>query len=133
MTIADGVPYLDFQEFLGADYYYTDQREILLPPMVKMDCGPCRVVEHEGIGPVRHYDIRFTGVDTDCEHRDEGELTAVLNELHNAAADGLDNLTENREQAEVFRREDHPYWRWKEAFRQITMQRMAEIYREYYK
>jgi hypothetical protein len=133
MSIADGVPYLDFQEFLGEDYYYTDQREILLPPMVKMACGPCRTVEHEGIGPVRHYDIRFTHVDTDMEFRDDAELTAVLNELRTAAAEGLDDLAANRENAAVLRDGAHPYWKWKDAFRRLATQRMAMIYREYYR
>lgn len=132
MTIADGIPYLDFQEFLGADYQYADQREILLPPMVKMACGPCQVREHAGIGPVCHYHIRFTGVDTGLVYRDEAVLTAVLTELAQAAAAGLDDLARNREDAAVFREPDHPYWTWKAHFRQLTMQRMADIYRTFF-
>ena len=62
-----------------------------------------------------------------------GEHKVTLNDLRTAAADGLDDLTENKENAAVLRDEDHPYWKWKEAFRQKTMQRMAETYRKYYK
>lgn len=133
MTICPGVPYLDFQEFLGDQYQYADQREILLPPMVKMECGPCRTVEHVDIGPVRHYDIRFTHVETDMEFREEAELSAVLHDLREAAADGLDDLARNREAAAVLGDGEHPYWKWKEAFRRLATQRMAMIYREFYK
>lgn len=132
MTICEGVPYLDFAEFLGEDYHYTDQREILLPPMVRMEHGPCQIREHEGIGPVSHYEVRFTGVDTDFEFHDEAALTAILTELRTAAAEGLDDLARNRDNAAVFRDPDHPYWQWKTAFRQLTMQRMAEVYRSFY-
>lgn len=132
MTICEGVPYLDFTEFLGGDYRYKKQREILLPPMVKMEHDPCRIEEHEGIGPVRHYDVRFTGVNMDLERQDEVGLIRTLNELREAAAAGLDDLAQNCENATVFRDENHPYWKWKEAFRRLTLQRMADVYREYY-
>lgn len=131
MTIAEGVPYLDFPEFLGPDYRYPDQREILLPPMVKMEHGPRTIREHDGIGPVSHYDIRFTGI-TDVRPQNEAELTAILSKLRDAAAGGLDDLARNRENAVIFRDDDHPYWQWKDAFRQLARQQMAEIYWSFY-
>lgn len=132
MTIADGVPYLDMAEYLGEDYHYTDQREILLPPMVKMEHGPCRIAEHNGIGPVCHYNIRFTGMDIDFERQNEKNLIGILQELCSAAAEGLDDLAQTREAAAVFQDDNHPYWRWKKAFRLLVMQRMADIYRSYF-
>ncbi len=39
----------------------------------------------------------------------------------------------SKETATVLRDEGHPYRTRKEAFRQNTMQRMAEVCREYYK
>lgn len=131
MAIADGVPYLDFPEFLGQDYRYPDQREILLPPMVKMEQGPCDIREHDGIGPVSHYHIRFTGI-MEVRLQNEAELTAILTKQRDAAAEGLDDLARNRENAAVLRDDDHPYWKWKEAFSQLAGQRMAEVYRSFY-
>lgn len=133
MTLSDGVPYLDFAEFLGKDYTYTHEREILLPPMVKMECGPCRIREHEGIGAVRHYEIRFTGMNICAERQDEEALTALLKELCQCAAEGLDDLADKGPDAAVFRDTEHPYWRWKAAFRQLTMQRIADIYHSFYR
>lgn len=132
MTITDGVPYLDLEEFLGDDYEYPEQREILLPPMVKMEHGPCWIEEHKDIGSVRHYDVRFTGVNMDFARQNEDGLIRTLNELREAAAAGLDDLAQCCEDAAVFRDESHPYWKWKEAFRLLTTQRMADVYRKYY-
>ena len=132
ITIADGVPYLDMKEFLGDDYQYAEQKEILLPPMVKMEYGSCRIMEHDGIGPVSHYNVRFTGMDLDFERQNEKHLAGILRELCSAAAAGLDDLAQNREAAAVFQDDNHPYWQWKKAFRQLVMQHMADIYQLYF-
>ena len=100
--------------------------------MVRMEHGPCELREHDGIGPVHHYEIRFTGVDSNFEFVDEAALTATLTELRDVASEGLDDLAQNRDNAAVFHDPDHPYWQWKAAFRQLTMQRMEETYRNFY-
>jgi hypothetical protein len=85
--------------------------------MVRMEHGPCEIREHEGIGTVSHYHVRLTGVDTDFESHDEAVLTALLTDLRDAA---------------VFCDPNPPYWHWKSAFRQLTIQHMAETYGSLY-
>ena len=60
-------------------------------------------------------------------------LTENLNTHAAAASEGLRDLVKRRLDADILRDDGHPYWTWKEAFRQLTMQRMAEVYWEYYK
>ena len=133
ITLGEGVPYLDFTEFLGSDYYYEEQHEILLPPMARMECTDSWVQVHENIGEVKHYAVRFTGIEMPREIREEGELLPILESLAAEAADGLDDLRENKAQAAVLQDEGHPYWRWKEAFRQLTLRRMYAVYQSFYR
>lgn len=132
MTLGGQVPYLDFEEFFGSAYCFDNEREVLLPPMVKMDCSPCRMEEHPGIGPVPHYDITFTGFGADTEAVDETEVMAFLDENATDAADGLWNLVKKKLEADVWKDDDHIYWKWKEAFRKLTLQRMQKIYESFF-
>lgn len=131
-TLGEGIPYLDYADFLGADYHYTEQREVLLPPMVQMQFGPCQVKDWPGIGPVCHYDIKLTGFGTDIGYEDERNLTQTLTDYASEAADGLDDLALKKEAAAVFSDPDHAYWKWKRAFRQLVLQRMQKIYESCY-
>lgn len=131
-TLGEGIPYLDYADFLGADYHYTEQREVLLPPMVQIQFGPCQVKEWPGIGPVCHYDMKLIGFGTGIAYEDERKLIQTLVEYASEAADGLDDLAQKWEDAAVFQDPDHAYWKWKAAFRQLVLQRMQMIYERYY-
>ena len=76
--------------------------------MVRMEHSPCKIRAHDGIGPVRHYDVRFTGVSMDLERQDEAALIAILADLRDAA-EGLDDLAQNRDNAAVFCDPNPPY------------------------
>lgn len=128
ITLGAQVPYLDFEEFFGSAYGFANEREVLLPPMAKMTCGPCRTEERPGIGLVRHYDITFDGFETGIGTADEQALMAFLAANSGPAADGLENLVQKKQGADIFRDEEHIYWKWKAAFRQLTVQRMQKIY-----
>lgn len=132
ITLCERVPYLDFADFLGDAYYYTNQKEILLPPMIQMECGSCVVQEHKKIGLVCHYDIKLTGFCTEIVFMDEGELIECLESCVEEAVGGVVDLVRNGLDAKIFRDKEHLYWKWKSAFRQLTIQRMNRIYKEYY-
>ena len=82
--------------------------------MVRMEHSPCKIRGHNGIGSVSHYEVRFTCINTDFEFRDEAVLTALLTDLRDAA---------------VFCDPNPPYWQWKAAFRQLTIQDLWELVR----
>lgn len=132
ITLSGQVPYLDFEEFFGSAYSFENEREVLLPPMVKMVCGDCRMEHHPGIGPVPHYDITFTGFGVDIEAVDEDAAKAFLHDHAAAAADALTDLVKNKLDAAVWADDRHIYWQWKAAFRKLTLQRMQKIYESYY-
>lgn len=132
IALGPGVPYLDFEEFFGIHYDFSDEREVLLPPMVGMTYGPCRVRQHEGLGPVCHYDVRFAGITEAGKPEDAQALADFLEANAEAAAGGLDNLLRRKTDAEIFQNGSHVYWKWKEAFQKLTLQRMRAIYEAYY-
>ena len=132
MTLSGQVPYLDFEGFFGSAYSFDYEREVLLPPMVKMVCGECRMEHHPGIGPVPHYDITFTGFGADIETVDEEATRAFLSANAETAADALEDLVKNKLDAAVWQDDEHIYWQWKAAFRKLALQRMKKIYEEYF-
>lgn len=132
ITLGEGVPYLDFEGFLGNAYSFSDEREVLLPPMVPMTCGPVRIVGHPDMGPIYHYHVKLEGFRSAEAAVDEAELCAFLEANAEGAALGLADLVRRKKAADIFEQEDHIYWRWKEAFQQLTLQRMRAIYEAYY-
>lgn len=132
ITLSGQVPYLDFEDFLGAAYSFSEEREVLLPPMVAMTCGECREKHHPGIGVVRHCHLTLEGFRPDGEMQDEQTLIETLNAHAAAAAEGLRDLVRHRLDADILRDESHPYWTWKAAFRRLVLQRMQAIYGAYF-
>ena len=132
ITLGEGVPYLDFEAFLGYSYSFAEEREVLLPPMVPMTCGAARIVGHPDLGPIYHYDVKLEGFKAAEASVDEAELAAFLRANAEGAALGLADLVRRQKEADIFSQEDHIYWRWKEAFQKLTLQRMRAIYEEYY-
>ena len=132
IALGENIPYLDFTDFLGGSYHFKEQREILLPPMLKMECSECIVQTHEGFGPVPHYSILLTHFDTDITILPEQELTSILEVNCNEAALGLEDLVLNGFDSHVILNNAHPYWTWKNAFRQLISQRMKLLYDAHY-
>ena len=132
ITLGEGVPYLDFEGFLGNAYSFSEEREVLLPPMVPMSCGTCRIVGHPDLGPIYHYDLRLEGFKTTEAAVDEAELEAFLENNAEGAAQGMADLVRKKKEAVIFKQEDHIYWRWKEVFQKLTLQRMRAIYEQYF-
>ena len=132
ITLGDGVPYLDLERFLEAEYTFDDEHEVLLPPMIPMTCSACRIEEYPYLGDVRHYDIRLEGFRKPAERVNEAAVCEFLRACAPEAAAGLADLVARRRFAEVFAREDHIYWQWKDAFRKLTLQRMCAIYETYF-
>ena len=132
ITLGEGVPYLDFEGFLGNAYSFSEEREVLLPPMVPMTCGAPRIVGHPDLGPIYHYDLKLAGFRSLEAAEDEAELAVFLETNAEEAAQGLADLVRKKKASVIFDQEDHIYWKWKEAFRQLTLQRMRAVYEVYY-
>lgn len=132
INLGEGVPYLDFEDFLGNAYSFSEEREILLPPMVPMTLGYCWIVDHPDLGTIYHYDLKLEGFKTKGASVDEAQLDEFLKANAAGAAQGLADLVHRKKEADIFKREDHIYWRWKEAFQILTLQRMRAIYEAYF-
>ena len=132
ITLGEGVPYLDYEEYLGAAYSFDDEREVLLPPMVPMTCNKIWTEEFPYLGAVRHCAVRLEGFQKPEEPVDEKALTEFLWANAEEAAAGMADLVRRKQEADIFAREDHIYWQWKEAFRKLTLQRMRAIYDTYF-
>lgn len=132
ITLSEQVPYLDFEGFWGSAYSYEEEREVLLPPMVEIDCQSSWITYEHGISKIQHYNITFKGFCDDTEMMDEKELIAFLAGNAEAAADGLLDIVSNKLASTVLTDKNHIYWQWKIVFRKLAIQRMITIYRSYF-
>ena len=132
ITLGEGVPYLDFEGFLGSAYSFSEEREVLLPPMVPMTCESSWIVCYPDIGPVHHYNLKLEGFKFPEALVDEEKLAEFLRANVERTAQGMSDLVRRKKDADIFRQEDHIYWRWKKAFQKLTLQRLCSIYEAYY-
>lgn len=132
VTLGEKVPYLDFEGFFGSTYGFPEEREVLLPPMVHMTHSDCSIKHHAKFGPVCHYNVTFAGFGADITTEDNQHLMEFLGANAADADEGLRDLVNNKQGSDIFQNEDHIYWKWKAAFRQLAMQRMLEIYKCYF-
>lgn len=140
LIVPAGTPYLDFEETLGDDNYYSDQKEILLPPFLES-------VLYEG---------ELTAEETSYRDADgqppQGRYIAVLgalrlyaqNETNRNGAPELGNLIREKKKMagflsrlnakeELSQREIQAYCTWKREFREIIMGRFWDIQSEFAK
>lgn len=136
--VPPGMPYLDFEDVLGDDYYYADQKEILLPPFL-------RAVFYEGKLTAEEEKYR----DAD-DQPPQGKCIVVLEELSLPAPKGMEQedisglqcLTSRKakmaeilarmiDQEELSQQEVQEYCAWKADFREIIAARFRKIQSEY--
>ena len=129
---APGIPYLDYEDFLGDDYSNKPQREILLPPMARITWQFRGKEQWHHIDDVCFYDVQLTGYGMPLEFQDEQKLLDHLAANATRAARGLEDIVRNRAKSVVLGNPRHPYWQWKRNFRQLVLQRMQAIYKEFY-
>lgn len=132
ITLGEKIPYLDFEDFFGSTNSLPEEHEVLLPPEVIMTYGHSWTEIHDEIGSVRHYNIACTGLDTHVKPEDETLLIEYLNNNATTAAEALCDIIRNKLDAYAFKDPEHIYWKWKAAFRKLAIQRMHEVYKQYF-
>ena len=132
ITLEEKIPYLDFEDFFGSTNSLPEEHEVLLPPEVIMTCGHSWTEIHDEIGSVCHYNIACKGLDTDVKSEDETLLIEYLNNNAGTAAGALCDIICNNLEAHAFKDTEHVYWKWKAAFRKLAIQRMHEVYKQYF-
>ena len=132
ITLGEKVPYFDYMGFFGDKYAFSTEREVLLPPLLKMEIqeGPAKCVK--GKGPYGSYIVHFDGFDMDRAEQqnvDEYDLIALLEANAEAAAESLKKMKKYLALPD----EDDPYWKWKAAFQKLTLRCMGNIYKRYFR
>lgn len=140
ITLGEKIPYFDYEGFFGDQYAFSDEREVLLPPLLKMEVvGDTDRLTVEG-ETVDCHKIRFTGFDLNRpelgDNISEEALIDLLESNYKRAAAALDDLVKERNLTALDKKnhdeEKAPYWVWKEAFQKLTLRCMANIYKSYF-
>ncbi len=130
------VPHLDFEEFLGEDYFYKNQKEILLPPFLELEMEVLDLTEAEmqyrdtdDKPPCGKYLVFINGVHFDDVKTDlDAELVFAPQRCHLAA----DLLTKMMEGQKLNEEETADYCLWKRDVRDIIKKEFYKIYRNYF-
>ena len=125
------IPHLDYETVLGQNNKYPQQREILLPPFLKISLEDIQLTDKEkeykdinGNSPCGKYEVRIEGLlemNPEAESEDRQELTKEKNER---AAELLKKLINSLELSEE---EEEEYTAWKKDFRASIWKKFKEI------
>ena len=132
-SLSHKVPIADFEAILGDDYVYSDEAEVLLPPWLSIknmeDTGK-KVHPDEAGEKIGTYSVVFGDMSfDDCSNTRE-ELTKILDENCEGAANTLDKFRNNPDMLENADVKDYPqYTAWKDAFRKLINIEMSEMWK----
>lgn len=130
------LPHLDFEEILGKDYYYKEQREILLPPFLKIDLKEMELTKDEqrykdanGHPPCAKYLVWVKNEQSAYAGQvvcQESPLTVERNEK---SAKTLEKIVRKEH---LTNREIEEYSKWKSDVRAVIWNNFQQIHSEYF-
>jgi len=133
-----GIPYLDFEEVLGGDYYYADQKEILLPPFLRSTFYEGTLTAEEEAyrdaddqPPQGKYIIVLEGLSLPVQKGMDQKDILDLQYLTDRKAKMAEILSRMVAQEELSQQEVQEYCAWKADFRKIIIAKFREIQGEY--
>lgn len=136
--IPAGIPYLDFEEVLGDDYYYADQKEILLPPFLrtafyegKLTAGEEAYRDADDQPPQGKYIVVLEGLSLPAQEKTGREDILELQCLTDRKTKMAEILSRMIKQEELSQQEVQEYCTWKADFREIITAKFLEIQSEY--
>lgn len=140
LVVPDEIPQLDYERILGKDNLYPEQREILLPPFLKISLVEAELTEEErkyldadAKPPKGKYLVIVEGIP---EQNDEKNTDCFLaaepltEERNQKAASFLDKLCHGQE---VTDQESRAYCQWKNDFRRSVWEHFKKIQEEWKK
>ena len=138
IIVPPDIPCLDFEKILGNDYYFADQKEILLPPFVHASIFEVKLTKEEeayrdedDLSPQGKFIIVLENIALPDQIKTTQECAAellVLKEKKVKMAYFLEKMTRKEELTE---QEIEEYSAWKREFKKIIIERFRAIQSEY--
>lgn len=133
-----GIPYLDFEEVLGDNYYYADQKEILLPPFLNLVFYEGKLTAEEDAyrdadnqPPQGKCIVVLEGLSLPTQKRTDQDDISGLQCLTRGKAKMAEILARMIAQEELSQQEVQEYCAWKANFREIVIAKFCKIQSEY--
>lgn len=134
------IPCLDFEKVLGESYYYANQREILLPPFLKISLCEGKLTEEEkgykdaeGNPPRGKYIVVIEGIELQEKGGFWQEEIPELDELVKDKEVIVGILKKFVKEKELSGNEIKQYNLWKRKFKRIIMAKFEDIEKEWQK
>lgn len=135
IVIPPDIPYLDFEQILGDEYQYRQQKEVLLPPYLKIELEEMELSEEEkayrdvdGKPPKAKYLVLIKGFRNKSEEKDNITREPLKQECNIRAAEILEKLIN---QQPLTNQEKEIYCSWKRDVREIIWNAFMDIRKEY--
>ena len=138
IVVSPNIPYLDFEQILGTDYYYANQREVLLPPFLNISLHEGKFTDKEreykdadGNPPQGKYILVLEGLDLGEGTAQNQDISPTMGELAEDKERIAVILKKMIEQSVITEQEKEHYCQWKKRFRKIILARFRDIENTY--
>lgn len=138
IVVSPEVPYLDFEQILGTDYHYADQREVLLPPFLNISLHEGKLTDKEteykdadGNPPKGKYILVLEGLDLGAEVAQNVNMGPTLGELAEDKEKIALILKKMTEKSAITEQEKEQYCHWKTRFRKMILAKFRDIENAY--
>ena len=131
------IPCLDFEKILGSAYRFADQKEILLPPLLRAHFSEAKLTKEEkeyraadGLPPQGKYKVVLENIILLGQQRTVEEHDAKLQDLKRDKEKMANILEKLIRKDELTEEEIKEYCAWKESFREIIIEGFGAIQKE---
>ena len=137
IVMPSDIPCLDFEKIFGSEYYFADQKEILLPPFLCAHFYEGKLTEEEkeyrdaeGMPPQGKYTVVLANIIMPKQKKTMQECGAELQELARNKEKMANILEKLTKQDELTEQETKEYCDWKNKFRKIIIEGFETIQNE---
>lgn len=132
------IPHLDLEEVLGTDYYFADQKEILLPPFIHASFHEGKLTKEEegyrdadGQPPCGKYIVFLEDIFLQAQRTEQGKSDCQISDLTKEKGKAAVILEKLKKNEELDEQELNQYCEFKKLFREIIAEEFRAIQREY--